>query len=253
MIKLRLDKSKAQPLYLQLEQSILQQIDAGTAAPGDRLPSEREIAEILGISRQTVRQTINQLVLHGLLARQPGKGTYVRPRKTVAGRSVYEIVTHLVFDWDQQTTAWLDAPRLVPAPPFAAALLHVEPGSPLVALEHVQINRGMRVNDFHSWIPGEFADALLSRPLDEPSILDLLLERCGAQVAASRDRIEPSTATPEIAAALRVPLGSPVQLITGAFLTTSGKPVEAHTMFIRGDRFHLEFESHFAGAPRPAP
>jgi GntR family transcriptional regulator len=251
MLSLTLDKSKPQPLYLQLEQAILRQIDAGLAAPGDRLPSEREIAEILGISRQTVRQTINQLVLQGLLARQPGKGTYVRPRKTAAGRSVYEIVTHLVFDWDQQTTAWLDVPRLVPAPPFAAALLHVEPGSPLISFEHVQINRGMRVNDFRSWVLGEFGDALLSRPFDEPSILDLLLERCGAQVAASRDRIEPSTAGPEIAATLGVPLGSPVQLITGAFLTTSGRPVEAHSMFIRGDRFHLEFESRFAKTPDP--
>ena len=248
MVTLTLDKSKPQPLYLQLEQAILQQIDAGLALPGDRLPSERELSEVLEISRQTVRQTINQLVLHGLLYRQPGKGTYVRPSKTSAGRSQVAIGSHLVFDWDQQTTVWLGAPRVVPAPAFAAALLHVEPASPLVSFEHVQISRGMPVNYFRSWVPVEFEQPLLSSPLDEPSILDLLLHRCGVNVAASRDRIEPSTAGPEEAASLGIPPGSSVQLLTGTFVTATGRLIEAHKMVIRGERFHLEFESHFTRA-----
>ncbi|OGO08766.1 MAG: hypothetical protein A2Z66_07915 [Chloroflexi bacterium RBG_13_66_10] len=252
MLKPTLDKSRPQPLYLQLEQSILQQIHAGLAAPGDRLPSEREIAEVLGISRQTVRQTINQLVLHGLLTRQPGKGTYVSARKSAAGRSQVAVVSHFVFDWDQQPTVWLGTPHLVPAPPFVADLLHVEPGSPLVSFEHVQINRGMAVNHSRSWVSAEFEKPLLSRPLDEPSILELLRERCGEEVAGSRDRIEPSTPGSEQSSVLGIPPGSAVQLLTGAFLTDTGRPIEAHRMVIRGDRFHLEFEFHFARTPDPA-
>jgi len=251
MVTLTLDKAKPQPLYLQLEQAILQQIDAGLAGPGEQLPSEREISETLGISRQTVRQTINQLVLHGLLYRQPGKGTYVSPRKTAAGRTQVAVVSHFVFDWDQQTTVWLGAPRLVPAPPFVADLLHVEPGSDMVSFEHVQMNRGMAVNHSRSWVPSEFEKPLLSRPLDEPSILELLLERCGAEVTGSRDRIEPSTPGSEEAAVLGIPPGTPVQLLTGTFVTASGRPIEAHRMVIRGDRFHLEFEFQFTGAHDP--
>jgi len=248
LVTLSLDKSKPQPLYLQLEQAILMQIDAGLARPGERLPSERELSETLGISRQTVRQTINQLVLHGLLYRQPGKGTYVRPRKTALGRSQVALVSHFVFDWDQQTTVWLGGPRLVPAPGFVAILLGAERGSPLVAFEHVQINKGMPVNYFRSWVPAEFERPLLSSPLDEPSILDLFLNRCGVDVTASRDRAEPSTCGAEESAALGIQPGSPVQLLTGVFVTASGRPIEAHRMVIRGDRFHLEFESQFTGA-----
>ncbi len=245
MIRLNLDKSKSLPLYVQLEQAILQQIDSGSAAPGDRLPSEREISDALGISRQTVRQTINQLVLQGLLYRQPGKGTYVRPRETVVGQSQIAVVSRFVFNWDQQTTVWLGTPRIVPAPPFVASLLHVEPGSQLVSFEHVQMNRGMAVNHSCSWVSASFERALLSRPLDEPSILDLLLNRCGTEVTASRDRMEPSTPGSDEAALLGIPPGSAVQLLTGTYLTASGRPVEAHRMIIRGDRFHLEIESQF--------
>jgi GntR family transcriptional regulator len=252
VVTLTLDKSKPQPLYLQLEQAILNQIDAGLVQPGDRLPSERELSETLGISRQTVRQTINQLVLHGLLYRQPGKGTYVPSRRTVLGRSDVAIVSHFVFDWDKQTTVWLGSPQSVLAPPFAAGLLHVEPGTELVSFEHVQMNRGMAVNHTRSWVPVEVGKPLLLEPLHEASILDLFLSRCGISVTATRDRLEPSTPGPEEAAILGIPPGSAVQLLSGTFMTSSGRPIEAHRMVIRGDRFHLEVESHFTGARAPA-
>ncbi len=239
------DKSSSQPLYLQLEQAILRQIDAGLARPGDRLPSERELAYRYGISRQTVRQTINQLVRQGLLYRQPGKGTYVRTQETTIGRIHVTGVTRLVFDWSQQTTVWLGQPRVVPAPGFAAELLDIEPDSPVVFIKHVQHSRGVPVNYFRSWIPGEFEEWLLAGPYRDASILDLLLNRCGLQIAASQDRIEPATADGEEAVALALPPGSAVQRVVGCLITAAGRPVEAHRSLIRGDRFHLEFEFQF--------
>jgi GntR family transcriptional regulator len=251
MVALSLDRSKSKPLYLQLEQAIIQQIESGLALPGDQLPSERELSESLGISRQTTRQTINRLVLYGLLYRQPGKGTYVRSTKTAIGRSQVTITSQFIFDWDQQKTIWLSEPHVTPAPSFAAELLHVEPGSSLLFFEHVQINRGMRVNHVRSWVPVEFEQALLASPIEEPSILELLQNRCSPDVTASRDRIEPSIASAEEAGALGIQSDFPVQLLTGVFVTSTGKPVEAHKMVIRGDRFHLEIESNFTKAIEP--
>lgn len=44
---------------------------------GDKLPSENELAEQYSLSRQTVRQSIGELVTEGWLAREQGKGTFV--------------------------------------------------------------------------------------------------------------------------------------------------------------------------------
>jgi GntR family transcriptional regulator len=245
MIDSLVDKSSSQPLYLQLEQAILHQIDTGLARPGDRLPSERELADRYDISRQTVRQTLNQLVLQGLLYRQQGKGTYVRTQETTISRIHVTGVTRLVFDWSQQTTVWLGQPRLLPAPGFVAKLLQTEPDSPVVFIEHVQRSRGVPVNYFQSWVPGEFGEWLLTGPYRDASILDLLLNRCGLQITASRDRIEPATADGEEAAVLALPPGSAVQQVVGCLVTPASRPVEAHRSLIRGDRFHLEFEFQF--------
>ncbi len=60
-----------------LEQ-IRQRIDDGTWPLGQRLPSEPELAEIIGISRNTVREAVRVLTFSGVLEVRQGDGTYVR-------------------------------------------------------------------------------------------------------------------------------------------------------------------------------
>ena len=60
-----------------LEQ-IRQRIDNGTWPLGQRLPPEPELAEIIGISRNTVREAVRVLTFSGVLDVRQGDGTYVR-------------------------------------------------------------------------------------------------------------------------------------------------------------------------------
>ncbi|GAA3330487.1 hypothetical protein GCM10020331_083250 [Ectobacillus funiculus] len=63
-------KSSPLPIYYQLEEQIKKQIESGELQPGDMLPSEREYAELINVSRMTVRQAMNNLVDGGYLYRQ---------------------------------------------------------------------------------------------------------------------------------------------------------------------------------------
>src|SRR5215203_7390341 len=56
---------------------IMNMIGSGSLSPGQRAPSEREIAETLGISRMTARAAMSNLVADGYLYSVPGKGTFV--------------------------------------------------------------------------------------------------------------------------------------------------------------------------------
>lgn len=47
----------------------------------DRLPSERKLSELLGVSRMTLRSAIDKLVDEGILYRKPGSGTFISPKK----------------------------------------------------------------------------------------------------------------------------------------------------------------------------
>lgn len=69
------------PLYLQLRDIIIDQINSGELEPGDALPGERALGEIFGISRVTVRKCIASLVEDGYLVRNQGMETRVVERK----------------------------------------------------------------------------------------------------------------------------------------------------------------------------
>lgn len=52
-------------------------IQSGAVQPGERLPAERDLAKILGVSHPTVRNGIRSLIAIGMLRSRPGAGTYV--------------------------------------------------------------------------------------------------------------------------------------------------------------------------------
>ena len=66
-------------------QAITDGIASGRFQPGQRLPSERQLAAELGINHLTLRRALSQLASEGLIDRQPGVGTFVRS----AGRARY--------------------------------------------------------------------------------------------------------------------------------------------------------------------
>ncbi|MEM7113930.1 MAG: PLP-dependent aminotransferase family protein [Chloroflexota bacterium] len=72
-----LDRNSDQPLYWQIYQSMQQAILNQQLPPGLRLPSTRDLAEALSVSRNTVVNAIDQLVAEGYLETRPKSGTYV--------------------------------------------------------------------------------------------------------------------------------------------------------------------------------
>ncbi|WP_293973458.1 GntR family transcriptional regulator [Sphingomonas sp.] len=75
---LHLDHNTARPLYLQLEEQLIELIESGQLAVGDSLPPERKLAEALGISRSTVQQSYAILRERQLLAGQGRQGSIIQ-------------------------------------------------------------------------------------------------------------------------------------------------------------------------------
>ncbi len=86
--------------YQQVIDWINHNIDNGSLKPGDRIPSENELCEQFGLSRQTVRHAISQLSKEGLLESMRGSGTYVADLHAGEGeRTVVAVVTTYVDDY----------------------------------------------------------------------------------------------------------------------------------------------------------
>src|SRR5688500_11429223 len=72
--------------YEQAADQIAARIKEGVWQPGDRLPSERDLALQLGISRGSTREALRVLEAMGWLEIKPGDGTIVRDRRALQAR-----------------------------------------------------------------------------------------------------------------------------------------------------------------------
>lgn len=70
-------EENATPRYEQLRQQLLLAMDQGRLKEGDKLPSSRTLAQMLGVSRSVVMQTYEQLISEGVLTTQPKRGVFV--------------------------------------------------------------------------------------------------------------------------------------------------------------------------------
>src|SRR5437868_9418143 len=66
------------PIHTQFRAHLLQRIERGDLRQGQKLPSEREYADQLGVSLAPIRQAILDLVKEGYLHRTRGRGTFVQ-------------------------------------------------------------------------------------------------------------------------------------------------------------------------------
>ena len=72
-----LDPTSSEPLHRQLYGKLRAVILAGRIAPGAQIPSSRDLAQELGVARNTVLNAVEQLITEGYLQGEQGSGTYV--------------------------------------------------------------------------------------------------------------------------------------------------------------------------------
>src|SRR6202051_4253480 len=92
-----------QKLYQQIARQIAAAIAGGRYASGDKLPSERELADEFGVSRPTIRDAMIALEFQGLVEARQGSGVYVN-----ASSPIPEDVAELEVD----ALEWTEARRL---------------------------------------------------------------------------------------------------------------------------------------------
>ena len=74
---IRLDPRSDQPIYVQIERAIADQIESGSLQSGDRLPSARSLGESLGVNMHTVLKAYSELDSRGMVEMRRGRGGVV--------------------------------------------------------------------------------------------------------------------------------------------------------------------------------
>lgn len=74
----RLDRSRRETISTEIARQLLAYLLAGDIRPGQKIPSERKLSEVLGVGRSVVREALKSLTLLGLVEVRQGDGTYLR-------------------------------------------------------------------------------------------------------------------------------------------------------------------------------
>jgi GntR family transcriptional regulator len=206
-----------------LAEELRARILAGEWQPGEKLPSEPDLARARTVSRSSMRAAITVLEEDGFVNRRHGSGTYVTARPALPsdlGRNFG--VSALIAHNGMTPGSAEETYGSVPAPPEVAAVLDVEPGAPVSALRRVRTADGRRVVDVTDWCRTEhIAPDELSAV---GSIYEALAER-GLAVEHGVATLEPRNADDELASRLGVPRGTLLLTIDQVDSTAAGVAV----------------------------
>lgn len=245
----RIDKASPVPLYYQLAELLREEIRSGTLAPGDRLPSERELGERTGISRMTARQAISYLVRSGDLVVRPGIGTFVAEPKLA-----YDALHLLGFSEETMRRggdvhSHVLEQAVVEPPASVAAQLEIAPGETATRVTRLRSSGETPLLLETSTIPTALCPGLDEADLATHSLYALIELRYNLRLATARQTLEATVANEYEAGLFGVPRGTAMLLLEGVAYERGGEPVEHFKALYRGDRLKLELRSRRDGAP----
>ncbi|MFL6139693.1 MAG: GntR family transcriptional regulator [Frankiaceae bacterium] len=98
----RIDAGSGVPIYRQLVEQVRRELMLGRLAPGDQLPTLREVVDALAINPNTVVKAYTELEHEGLVVRRQGMGTFVAAAPPNAALEAPQAVRRSLFRWIRQ-------------------------------------------------------------------------------------------------------------------------------------------------------
>lgn len=239
-----LEPLKARRLALMLRERIA----SGEIGPGTRLASEPALALEHGVSRVTVRRALDSLAAEGLIDRRVGAGTFVReaeaPKPIVADFA--NMLTHLV-EMGRRTGVRLISFAYGAPPDAIAQALGLAAGERTQRSVRVRLIDGQPFSYLTTHVPERIGLTYSESDLASVPLLTLL-ERSGAAVERASQAISATLATPDVAEALGLDIGSPLLSLTRVVFGPDGRGMEHLHALYRPDRYSFQMELHRAGA-----
>ncbi len=240
--------SATRSLRHRLADELRGRIHAGEWGPGDRLPSEPELARRRAVSRSSVRSAIAMLEEEGFVSRRHGSGTYVthRPALTNDLRRNFGVSSLIASTGLEPGTA-AEIYELVAAPAAVATALAVPVGAAVTSLRRVRTADGRRVVDTTDWCRTDDLSPEELRDIGGGSIYSALAAR-GLVVHHGVARLTPGNADAATARRLDVARGALLLTIDQIDTTADGVPVLVSCEHHLADAFSFTVLRHGPGA-----
>jgi DNA-binding GntR family transcriptional regulator len=229
-----------QPRYMQLAQTLVNEIQSGRYPVGSTIPTEFELCEQFGASRSTVREAVKQLVQLGMVVRQPGVGTTVKALRTEgAYRQVMQQLSDLqrytadtVLEILSKETEPLDVPAV-------CDLLRANPGETWLHVKSLRRSPGSPDPICHTdaYIHPAFRSLVIDEGELHTPLFTMIERQFGEQIAEVQQEIRAIALPADIARLINAKARSPALWMCRRYLNRRGDVVEGAIIIHPADRY----------------
>lgn len=227
------------PIWQSIAGTLRQEISSGHYGPGDRLPTEAQLAARFGVHRHTLRHAMSALADEGIVHARRGAGVFVAQLPTE-----YAIGKRVRFHQNLISEGRVPAKKLLSIVTRAAQdserrALALCAGARVHDYEGLSLSDGQPVAHFRSAFPaGRFPD--LPAYLRDHGSVTRALDLCGVtDYTRASTRMKAKLASATQALLLRIREGAPVLHTIGINVDAQGRPVEFGNTWFAGDRITL--------------
>lgn len=233
-----LDKGSPTPVYIQIQEELKRWIEQEEYLVGTAIPPERELTELFGVSRMTVRHAVTMLVNEGLLQREKGRGTFVAVPKI----KVEKPLTGLTgFTEDMRSRGLIPSSRLIgfesvfPEADIAKEL-HIGTDEKVFRVERIRYADAIPMAIEQSYLPASLLPGMKENQLHR-SLYTLIEQEWGLSINHAIQRIEAALVKKEDAKLLQIDAASAVLKINRIGYLSDETPFEAVRSVYRADRY----------------
>lgn len=231
----KLDRTSSVPLYEQIEKELKILISQPEYIKGEKIPSEIELSAEYGVSRATIRQAINNLVVQGLLVRKKGAGTKINQGGIKGvGRKWKSFSQEMhslgIEPWNFELHVTWEA-----VPDDVAIFFKIKKGTKVLKLKRL---RGSKSGPFVLFI--SYFNPILNLTGNEDfnqPLYSILSNVCGCIVKSSHESIYAVNADNILAQKLEIQENTAVLKRVREVFDINKLPVEYNIGFYRSDRF----------------
>ncbi len=220
------------PLYRSLGRSLLRRIRSGEWQPGQQIPSERELMALTGLSRDTVRKGLDDLVRQGVLDRVQGRGTFV------AARGPGPRLADLAGIWrgaGRQVELLLTDCGSGDVPEDVRQVLALSALERIIWIQHLLTLDGTPAAVQHAYLPQALFPTLLKQCAAGQDLAAAVSSTEGAGIVFYAESLEPTALGSLEAYLLGLRAGLPALLLEHLGLDARGRRVLFQSSTLRGD------------------
>lgn len=202
----------------------------------DRLPSERDLCELWGINRMTLRGAIQALITEGVLYNRKGSGTFYAPPKLERSLQDLKSISVIVNEVGSTLTTRVLSQRVIECNKQIAKKLTLKLGHPVYELIRLREIDGQPLMIETTYMDHIKFSALDGHDFSKESLYQVIETETNIQIHKGKESLGITYATEEEATLLHIEAETPLFFLTGVVRDQEDVPIEYFKTVARTDK-----------------